>query len=132
MLRKVDGLTHVLALLAEMDLRNQQRFEAQGQAVVAALTSAEKAVQKAEIATEKRFESVNEFRQALNDQTKTFPSQIELEALSQRVDLIRDEMTAMKAEVRGASSVRSNLLLLGGLVVAVISAVMVVLTFALR
>src|SRR5260221_9850687 len=35
------------------------------------------AVQKAEIATEKRFESVNEFRKALSDQTNTFITRTE-------------------------------------------------------
>jgi hypothetical protein len=83
-------------LLAEMDLRYQQRFDAQGQALTAALLAAEKAVQtaltaaekavtKAEAATEKRFEGVNEFRQALSDQTSTFPSRAELDAVRERV-----------------------------------------------
>jgi hypothetical protein len=63
---------------ADRDLRYQQRFAAQNEAVAAAmaaaekaiaaaLTAAEKAVIKAETATERRFESVNEFRQTLQD-----------------------------------------------------------------
>jgi len=36
------------------------------------LRPSEKAIDKAEIATEKRFESVNEFRAQLSDQTNTF------------------------------------------------------------
>jgi hypothetical protein len=76
--QSVSVLDHVRALLIEMDLRYQQRFDAQTRALEAALlaaekavgtalTAAEKAVNKAEIAAEKRFESVNEFRGQLND-----------------------------------------------------------------
>jgi hypothetical protein len=46
-----------------------------------ALAAADKAISKGDIATEKRFESVNEFRQTLSDQTKTFISRVEFEAL---------------------------------------------------
>lgn len=74
---------YVDRILAEKDLRDQQRYDAQmraidaalaaaDRAVQAALASAEKAVNKAETANEKRFESVNEFRGQLNDQAKTF------------------------------------------------------------
>jgi hypothetical protein len=45
------------------NLRNQQRFDAM-----------ETAIKKAETATERRFESVNEFRSTLTDQTKEFPT----------------------------------------------------------
>lgn len=40
--------------------------------VANALAAAEKAVTKAEVAAEKRFDSVNEFRNALRDQQSTF------------------------------------------------------------
>ncbi|MDT4989837.1 MAG: hypothetical protein QOI74_3931 [Micromonosporaceae bacterium] len=48
---------------------------------VLALTAADKAISKAEAATERRFESVNEFRQTLSDQTRTFISKVEFEAV---------------------------------------------------
>lgn len=57
---------------------NEQRFKAQEQAVAFALASAEKAVTKAELAAEKRFESVNEFRNQLKDQTGTFITRNEM------------------------------------------------------
>ena len=57
---------------------NEQRFRAQEQAVAFALQAAEKAVTKAELAAEKRFESVNEFRNQLKDQTGTFITRNEL------------------------------------------------------
>lgn len=76
----VPVLDHVLALLAEKDLRDQQRFEAQSSAIAAALLAAEKAVSKAESASERRFEAVNEFRQTLSDQAATFMVRAEFEA----------------------------------------------------
>lgn len=76
----------------DTDLRYQQRFDAQTQALNAALAAAkeavatamiaaEKAVAKAEAASEKRFESQNEFRGQLSDQTKTFVSRAEFDAV---------------------------------------------------
>jgi hypothetical protein len=143
MLRRVGTLQHVLALLAQMDLRYQQRFDAQGQALEAALlsakeavqtalTAAEKAVVKAETATEKRFESVNEFRATLSDQAASFPSRVELRALADTVSILRDEVTALRSETRGSTATRSTLFAVGGLIVAVISTAVIVLSFLLR
>ncbi len=56
------------------------RFSDQEQAVQAALAAAEKAVVKAELASDKRFESVNEFRAQLSDQANTFISRVEYNA----------------------------------------------------
>lgn len=44
----------------------------------AALASSKEAVQKAEVATEKRFESVNEFRATLTDQAAKFITRKEI------------------------------------------------------
>lgn len=71
---------HFLALIAEKDKRDQQRYEAQTDAINAALLAAEKAVTKAEAANQRRFEGVNEFRQTLSDQAATFLSRAEFEA----------------------------------------------------
>ena len=61
---------HFETLLKERDLRVSQQFDA-----------LDKAVNKAEIATEKRFESVNEFRGQLNDQSRSLMPRPETEAL---------------------------------------------------
>lgn len=53
--------------ILEKEKRYEQRFVAQQDAVL-----------KAETATDKRFESVNEFRQTLADQQNTFASKIEM------------------------------------------------------
>lgn len=93
-------------LLAEMDLRYQQRYDAQIKALNAALLAAEKAVatallsakeavNKAETAAERRFASVNEFRAQLGDQAATLMPRVEAE---QRI--------ASVAEKIGATDVR--------------------------
>lgn len=88
----VDTLhTHTIRVLSELDLRYQQRFDAQQEALAAALlaaekavgtalTAAEKAVIKAETAADKRFEAVNEFRAQLADQAATFMPRLESDA----------------------------------------------------
>jgi len=124
--RGVSVLDYVRALLHEKDLRDQQRFEAQSKAVDTAMlaqttamqaalqaaekavdramTAAEKAVTKAEAATEKRFEGVNEFRQALSDQTATFPSRVELQALAERLNDLQTRMERAEGAKGGVSS----------------------------
>lgn len=83
---KVALLTHIERILTERDVRYQQRFEAQTSAINAALQAAKEAVIKAENATERRFEAVNEFRQTLSDQAGTFVSRAEYNALKERMD----------------------------------------------
>jgi hypothetical protein len=145
----VSVLDHVLALLAEHDLRHnslreadslryQQRFDASKTALKtallaadskaeAAVTAAQKAVDKAATATEKRFESVNEFRQALTDQTATFPSRVELEALSGKIDDLKERITRAEGRSTGLSDGTRLLIQLGGLLVAALT-----LYFALK
>lgn len=72
---------HLLTLLEERDRRYAQRFDDQNAAVAAALAAAEKAVVKAETATERRFEGVNEFRSTLADQARDLMPRKESEQL---------------------------------------------------
>jgi len=73
--------------------------------VSAAMASAEKAILKAETATEKRFDSVNEFRQAMRDQQETFASKSEtnmrLEDLSKRLDRVTSGMELSSGKSSG-------------------------------
>jgi exonuclease VII small subunit len=57
------------------------RFRGAEKQVETALASAEKAVSKAEVASEKRFEGVNEFRQSLNDSQRLNMPRLEVEGL---------------------------------------------------
>jgi hypothetical protein len=94
---------YIEALLAE-----------QRRAVDAALAAAEKAVTKAEVASDKRFEGVNEFRQALSDQTATFVPRTEwqssLAEQERRLRLVEAAATGALA-VRTAAIVGATLLI---------------------
>lgn len=108
---------HITALLSEMDLRYQQRYDAQikaldaallaaEKAVQTALTAAEKAVTKAEVAAEKRFDSVNEFRQLVNDvisqQMPRSEAQQRLTSLTERIGRETTSLSErMDRDVRG-------------------------------
>lgn len=75
-------------------------FKAAEQAVQTALVSAEKAVTKAESAADKRFDLINEFREALTDQTATFLPRIEYDAAHQalvdRINLAGERIGALE------------------------------------
>lgn len=71
--------------------------------VSAAMAASEKAVLKAETANEKRFDSVNEFRQQLKDQQDTFAvkseTNLRFEGVEKRLDLMtnREERSSGKS-----------------------------------
>lgn len=91
------------------DQRYEQRFSDSGTAVNAALMAAEKAVTKAEAASEKRFESVNEFRATLADQQRTFIPRAEAEM---RMGVLENQLqilTANSVERRGQATGMQNL-----------------------
>jgi hypothetical protein len=74
------------------------RFEAQKEAVTAALAAADRAVNKAELASEKRFDSVNEFRAALNDSARLLMPRAEAEQRMLTIESsIRDLKTSYAA-----------------------------------
>jgi len=93
-------LAALFRLLAEMDLRYEQRYVAQSKALEAALLAAEKAVLKAETAAERRFESVNEFRAQLSDQAGTFIPRsehgVQMKATEDRLSRIDDALKAIQ------------------------------------
>ena len=60
--------------------RYEERFTAMDEKTSLALAGSEKAVSKAETATEKRFDAVNEFRGTLSDQTATLLPRAEASA----------------------------------------------------
>jgi len=77
------------------------RFEAQGKAVDAALAAAKEAVTKAEIASEKRFESINEFRGTLADQQRTLMPRTEAEKDAETFRMGQDELRARLDRMEG-------------------------------
>ncbi|KAB1938973.1 hypothetical protein F8271_17590 [Micromonospora sp. ALFpr18c] len=126
--QRLDALERLIdAKLAHVNTK----IDAQAAQVGLALASADKAVTKSETATEKRFESVNEFRQALSDQTKTFIARVEFEVVrDSHAGLITDLASRMdKLEGKGVGLNAGWVYLVGGLTV-VATVVGLVLAFA--
>jgi small-conductance mechanosensitive channel len=90
-------------LQKERDLRYQERFTAQEKATDAALASAQAATNKAERAIEKRFDGVNEFREALSDQAAraelNASRQITRSEVEQMVKAIHEKVDSNAARV---------------------------------
>lgn len=84
----------------EREKRYEQRFSSSDSAVSAAILSAKEAVTKAEIATEKRFDSVNEFRAALADQTLLLATKAEMDA---RLALYDEKLISITNSVEDAN-----------------------------
>lgn len=119
--------THELrAIIDERDLRYTQRFNDQALAVQAALAAAEKAVLKAEGASDKRFESVNEFRGQLKDQAATFMPRTEagvrFSTIEKQLGDMQAAMTRESGRAEGANWLWGLMLGVGGLAVGLISA----------
>jgi len=95
--------SHLWELIGNNDKRYEQRFVAQEQAVNNALTSAKEAVAKAENATEKRFDAVNEFRAQLADQARDFMPRKEAEI---QIATLMDKVAALTGtRSQGANAV---------------------------
>ena len=131
------------------DLRYQQRFEAQSdalaaafssqqiamqtafavaeKAVNAALAAADRAVSKAELAADKRFEGVNEFRATLADQQRTLMPRAEVDVIVRSINekLARLENTnvARQGESTGIKGGWGYAVGVFGLVLAILSMV---------
>ena len=90
------NLAALRQVLDERDDRYKQRALSQDAAVKSALDTSEKAITKAEGATERRFEGVNEFRQTLADQAATLMPRAEYtvqhKAVVDKVDNLEKRM----------------------------------------
>jgi hypothetical protein len=104
-----------------------------------AFTASEKAISKAETASEKRFESVNEFRQTLTDQAATFMQRAQVETLmsnmNEKVNLLtvrveRNEGIGAGVESSKAANTTQNNWAIGLVVGLAVSIVEIVLHFA--
>ena len=87
-------------LIAEKEARYLSMFASREEATKLALDAADRAVTKSEASVERRFEGVNEFREAMNDQQKTYITRREYEtAHSNLVDKI-DSMASANASAK--------------------------------
>lgn len=99
----VDTLKQHYDKLREADqIAIQAALVTQEKAVAAALAATKEAMLKAETASEKRFESVNEFRKTLSDQTNTFLPRSEYNANHKALeDKIDTKCTALEDKIQG-------------------------------
>ena len=83
-------ITALEKMLDEREDRTKERFVALDKNISTAIAAADKAVGKAESATERRFEGVNEFRQTLADQASLLMPRAEYQvqhgALSEKLE----------------------------------------------
>ncbi len=104
---------HITSLIEGNDKRYEERFITSQKAlelglaaakseIAAALAAADRAVQKAEAATEKRFESVNEFRGTLDNQQRTLIPRSEVDVLvsglNEKISQLTKQMDNLSAE----------------------------------
>jgi hypothetical protein len=106
---------HLQSQIDEINAQADGRFRAQERltevrlaaaaiAVDTALYSVEKATVKAEVANEKRFDSVNEFRGALADAQSHFVTRVEHESWGQRLDSLEKRLNVRDGRGLGLTS----------------------------
>lgn len=88
----------------------------------------EKAVDKANVASEKRFDGVNEFRKTLSDQTATFIPRAETE---QRLSALAEKITAQAERISAAENLKQGAELTVGKMVTIVGVSVSVLGFVL-
>ena len=111
-------------MLNEREDRTKERFASMKIAVDAALAAADRAVTKAEIATEKRFEGVNEFRETLRDQAANLMPRMEYEVQHRALSVKVDEAIKRLAAIETVSlSKKEGLGTVGAIVLGIIAAV---------
>jgi hypothetical protein len=96
------------AFLEERDRRYKEKFEAMEGSIRASALGTDKALEIARMSVEKRFDSVNEFRQALTEQTATFLRRseyiIEHKSLTEKIELLMRKVEAAEGKGAGLSS----------------------------
>ena len=93
--------SNIKAIIDINDKNYCHRFENLSEMTHMALTNADKATTKAEAAIEKRFDSVNEFRLTLSDQTQTFLTRAEFDAKWESMEKNRKDNTAFIIAMTG-------------------------------
>ncbi len=77
---------YLCRLIEDVEERSDLRIDHLKEIVDEAFENAQKAIDKADTATEKRFEGVNEFRAALSDQAAQFITRDALEATADKIE----------------------------------------------
>jgi hypothetical protein len=140
-------LTHLTMLIESNDRRYEDRFAASQQAITlgfsaqksavdAALAAQSAAVIKAEVSTEKRFESVNEFRNTLADQQRNLMPRSEVEVivrgLTDKIAAMEKAYDASQAERMGIKGGWGYAVGIVGFVLAILAVIGAMVTLAVR
>ncbi len=117
--KDVEALDRLIAArLSEVNTK----IAAQADKVELALTASDKAISKAENATEKRFEAVNEFRSTLSDQARDFLARGEYganhAALVDKLDALTARIGRIEAIKTGGREAFTGLYLFLGIILA--------------
>jgi hypothetical protein len=111
----------------------ETRIDSLKENVALALANSDKAVNKAETAVDRRLESMNELRGALNDQAAKFITRAEYivqhQALIEKVDVLAARVNEMADTSKGRSS---GLSMVGAVVGAVIASVAAIGTMVIE
>jgi hypothetical protein len=115
----------IMQFSAERDRRYEERFTAMDDKTGLALTSSKEAVGKAEVATEKRFDAMNEFRGALSDQATTLMPKGEalakFESYDEKIAALKEQMDKGSGKWAGANNLWLVLLAVGMAALAVMT-----------
>jgi len=121
--RVTDLHAHVLQQIA--DVRNDAQIM---------FRTVERATVKQDAAIERRFESVNEFRSTLEDQTKTFMPRAEIEARIQqnyeRYNDLANRITRAEGRSAGSSAAYGYLTAAVTAVIAIVTVVLILISRA--
>ena len=99
--------THLSEKISALDRYCVTSFAQSKERVDMALAASDKAISKAELATDKRFDAVNEFRAALGDQSRELMPrseyQVQHKSLSDRIDIVTATVTTLNSRLAGKS-----------------------------
>ncbi len=127
---------HLTALISAAEQRSDARFDAMKATVEAAFLNAQTALEKAEAATENRFQGVNEFRATLSDQATHFVTRETLDALvgklEQQISRQREDLDALgkridvrQGVIEGSKITIGNMIALVSVAAAIIGIIVV-------
>lgn len=125
---------HLTRVIDDADRRYEQRYvhslreqdakeAAARDSLRAALEAVQEAVSKAEATTARRFESVNEFRSAMQDQTSHFSTKTEMEA---RINDLTGQLNRLSSRITESEAAGKGRVQLWGWLVGAVGAVAIV------
>ncbi len=121
---------HLVALLTAHEIMDEQRHHSQAQAIEASRSASQMAIDKAENAMERRFDSINEFREQLSDQTRTYMPRAEYEAkhsaINARIDSIDSRLTLAEGRSSGIQASWAVLIAVLTIALAGLGAVLII------